>query len=149
MSIIRYIVIGIVILFVLLMYILFLLAYLGASKGYREAIKTEAIIIEDLGDIKLATGSVAIGVPRYRTFHKYKVSYSVNGVEYIDDAELKNRKLSVGDVTEVRYAISKKGKVSLESQAFLCWTREWAFSCTGGLILGIVLGILKVKGIIQ
>lgn len=149
MSIIGYIVIGIVILFVLLVYILFLLAYLGASKCYREAIKTEAIIIEDLGDIKLATGIVVIGVPRFRRFHKYKVSYSVNGVEYIDDVELKNRKLSVGDVAEVRYAISKKGEVSLESQAFLCWAREMAFGYTGGLILGIVLSILKVKGIIE
>ena len=149
MSIIGYIVIGIVVLFVLLMYVLFLLAYLGASKSYREAIKTEAIIIEDLGDVKYSTGSFSVGVPRYRKFHKYKVSYSVNGVEYMGGVELKNRKLSVGDVTEVRYDISKKGKVGLESEAFLCWTREWAFGMTGGLVLGIVLGVLKVKGIIQ
>lgn len=149
MNIIGHFVIGIVILFVLLMYVLFLLAYLGASKGYREAIKTEAIIIEDLGDIKYATGSVTIGVPKFRKFHKYKVSYSVNGEEYVDDVELRNRKLSVGDVTEVRYDISKKGKVSLQSEAFLCWTREMAVGYTGGLILGVVLSILKVKGIIQ
>ena len=149
MSIMGYIVIGIVILFVLLMYVLFLLAYLGASKGYRETIKTEAIIIENLGDIKYTTGSFAVGVPRFRKFHKYKVSYSVNGVEYADDVELRNRKLSVGDVTEVRYNISKEGKVSLESEAFLCWTREMAVGYTGGLILGIVLGVLKVKGIIE
>ena len=149
MSIIGYLVIGIVILFVLLIYILFLLAYLGASKSYREAIKTEAVIIEDLGDIKLATGSVAIGVPKFRRFHKYKVSYSVNGEEYIGDAELKNRKLNIGDVTEVRYSISKKGKVGLESEAYFCWTREMALGYTGGLILGIVLSILKVKGIIE
>ena len=149
MSIIKYIVIGIVILFVLLVYVLFLMAYIGASKGYRETIKTEAVIIEDLGDIKYATGSVAIGVPRFRKFHKYKVSYSVNGVEYADDVELRNRKLSVGDVTEVRYNISKEGKVSLESEAFLCWTREMAVGYTGGVILGVVLGVLKVKGIIE
>ncbi|MBD5539697.1 MAG: hypothetical protein HDR00_00600 [Lachnospiraceae bacterium] len=149
MSIIKYIVIGIVILFVLLVYVLFLMAYIGASKGYRETIKTEAVIIEDLGDIKYATGSFAVGVPRFRKFHKYKVSYSVNGVEYADDAELRNRKLSVGDVTEVRYDISKEGKVGLESEAFLCWTREMAVGYTGGLILGVVLGVLKVKGIIE
>lgn len=149
MSIIGYIVIGIVILFVLLVYVLFLLAYLGASKSYREAIKTEAIIIEDLGDIKYATGNVVIGVPRFRRFHKYKVSYSVNGEEHVDNVELRNRKLSVGDVTEVRYDISKKGKVRLESEAYLCWTREMAVGYTGGLILGVVLSILKVKGIIQ
>lgn len=74
--------------------------------------------------------------------------YSVNGVEYIEEAELKNRKLNVGDVTEVRYDISKKGKVSLESEAFLCWTREMAIGYTGGVILGIVLSVLKVNGII-
>lgn len=148
MSIIGYIVIGIVILVILLVYVLFLLAYAGASKGYREAIRTKATVIEDLGDMKLTTGVVAVGVPRFRTFHKYKVLYSVNGVEYIEEAELKNRKLNVGDVTEVRYDISKKGKVSLESEAFLCWTREMAIGYTGGVILGIVLSVLKVNGII-
>lgn len=149
MSIVGYIVIGIVILFLLLMYLLILISYLGYSKAYKEAIKTKATIIEDLGDLKMATGSFAVGVPRFRTFHKYKVSYSVNGVEYIEDAELRDRKLNVGDITEVRYAISKKGKISLESEAFLCWSREMAIGYTGGLILGIVLSILKVSGIIS
>lgn len=149
MSIVGYIVIGIVILFLLMIYVLLLIAYIGYSKAYRGAIKTEAAIIEDLGDIKMATGSLAIGVPRFRTFHKYKVSYFANGVEHIEEAELRKNALNVGDVTEVRYNVSKKGKVSLESEAFLCWSREMAIGYTIGLILGVILSILKINDVIE
>lgn len=149
MSIFGYIVIGIVALFILLVYVLFLMSYIGASKGYKEATKVQATILEDLGDIRFATGSHVVGVPRFRRFHKYKVSYMVDGVEHIDEADLKSGKLQVGDVTEVRYDISKKGEVSLESEAFLCWTREMALGYTGGLILGVVLCILKANGMIR
>lgn len=149
MSIAGYIVLGIVILFVLLFYILFVVAYLASSKGYREAKRTDATILEDIGDMKLSTGSHVIGCPRFRTFHIYKVSYYVNGEEQVEEAELRNRKLKVGETVEVRYNISKKGKIKLESEAFLCWTREMAIGYTLGIILGITLCVLKGKGMIQ
>jgi len=149
MSVAGYIVIGIVILFLLLMYVLILIAYVGYSKAYKEAVKTQATILEDLGDMKMATGSLAIGVPRFRTFHKYKVSYFADGVEYTEEAELRKKTLNVGDVTEVRYNVSKKGKVSLESEAFLCWSREMAIGYTIGLILGVILSVLKINDVIE
>ena len=149
MSIVGYIVLGIVIIFLLLFYILILIAYIGSSQGYREAARATATILEDLGDMKLSTGSVVIGVPRYRTFHRYKVSYYVNGTEQIGEAELRDRTLKIGDSTEVRYEILKDGKISLESEAFLCWSRELAIGSTIGLILGITLSVLKINDIIQ
>lgn len=145
MNIVGYIVIGIVVLFILLIYVMFLVSYIGYSKVYREAMITKATIIEDMGEIKLATGSHSIGSPRYRQFYKYKVSYFVNGQEYIEEAELKKRTHNIGDVIEVRYDISKKGKVSLVSEAFLCWTREMAIGYTLGIIVGIIGAILSVN----
>lgn len=148
MNIIGYIVLGIIIVIVLLIYVLFVLSYLGSSKSYRGAKRVNATIQEDLGDMRLAAGGQSIGTPRYRTFHKYKVLFFAEGKEYIEEAELKNCELKVGDSVEVRYSISKKGKVSLESEAFLCWTREMAIGYTLGIILGIVLSVLKVNDII-
>ena len=87
-------------------------------------------------------------MPRFRTFHKYKVSFWLDGKEYLEEAELKNCKLKVGDYIEVRYDISKKGKLQLESEAFLCWTREMAIGYTLGIVLGVVLSILKLNDII-
>ena len=146
MSIVGYIVIGIVILFVLLFYLLFLISYIGSSKGWREAKRTDATILEDLGDMKLSTGSYAPGCPRFRTFHKYKVHYYVHGEEQIEEAELKNRKLKVGETVEVRYEISKKGKIQLKSEAFLCWTREMAIGMTLGIIVGITVSVMELMG---
>ena len=148
MSIIGYIIIGIIIIILSLVYLLFLLSYIGSSKSYREAKRVNAIVEEELGNMKLATGSHSIGSPRYRTFYKYKVSFIVDGTEYIEEAELKESDLKVGDSVEVRYSISKKGKLSLESEAFLCWTREIAIGYILGIILGVVLSILKVNDII-
>ena len=148
MSIFGYIVIGIIIVAMLLVYMLFVLSFLGSLKGYKEALRTTATIIEDLGDMKLAIGSFAVGVPRFRTFHKYRVSFSIEGKEYIEEAELRNTSLKVGDTTEVRYSISRKGKLSMESEAFLYWTKEMAIGYTLGIILGIVLAILKVNKVI-
>lgn len=148
MSLIGYIIIGIIIVIVSLVYLLFLLSYIASSKAYREAKRVNAIIQEDLGDMKLATGSTSIGSPRYRTFYKYKVSFVVDGTEYIEEAELKESDLKAGDSVEVRYSISNKGKLSLESEAFLCWTREMAIGYTLGIILGVVLSVLKVNDII-
>ncbi len=145
MGIVGYIVIGLVILFVLLLYLMFLFAFIVSAMSYKNAIKTKATVIEDLGDMKLSTGMIAVGVPRFRTFHKYRVSYFVDGTEYIEEAELKNRNQKVGDVIKVRYGISNKGKVSLESEAFLCWTGEMAIGYTLGLILGIVLCFSKYQ----
>lgn len=143
-----YLVIGIIIVVMLLVYVLFVLSYLGASKSYREAKRINAVVKEDLGNVKLSTGSTATGVPRFRTFRKYKVSFWLDGKEYLEEAELKNCKLKVGESIEVRYDISKKGELKLESEAFLCWTREMAVGYTLGIALGVVLGILKLKDII-
>lgn len=148
MSVAGYIVIGIVILFVLLVYLLFLLAYIVYSYRCKSAIRGQATIIEDLGDMKLATGSHAVGIPRFRTYHKYKVSLFVDGVEYIDEAELKDRALKIGDIIEIRYDITSKGKVELMSEAFLSWTREMAVGYTLGIIVGVVGSILHANGII-
>jgi len=148
MSWFGYLVIGIIIAVLLIVYVLFVLSYLGASKSYKEAKRINAVVKEDLGIMKLSTGSTAIGVPRFRTFHKYKVSFWLDGKEYLEEAELKNCKLKVGDYIEVRYDISKKGKLQLESEAFLCWTREMAIGYTLGIVLGVVLSILKLNDII-
>lgn len=83
-----------------------------------------------------------------RRFHRYIVSFWVDGTEYFEEAELKNRNLNIGDHIEVRYDISQKGKVELKSEAFLCWSREMAIGYTLGIILGIVLSVMKMKGII-
>lgn len=149
MSLVGYIVLGIIILILLMVYLGFVIAYLGSSKRYREAQKVTALIQEDLGDFKLSTGSSDIGVRRYRKFHRYLVSFRVDGEEYTEEAELKNRKLKVGEQIEVRYDISKDGSPKLVSQAFLCWTREIAIGYTLGIILGVVLAICKAKGIID
>ena len=45
MHLVSYIVLGIIIVILLLIYMLFVLAYLGASKGYRAAKKVNAIIL--------------------------------------------------------------------------------------------------------
>ncbi len=149
MNWIGYMVIGIIIAILLVVYVLFVLIYLGASKGYREAERVNAVIKEDLGNLKMATGSVAIGVPKFRVFHKYNVSFWLEDKEYFEVAELKNCHLKVGDMAEVRYSISKKGKLVMESEALLCWSREMAIGYTLGLVLGIVLSILKVNGVIE
>ncbi len=149
MGIVGYIVLGIVILFLLLIYVMFLLSYITFAKSYKQAIRTNATIIEDLGDMKLTVGREGFGHKRYRTFRKYKVSYFVDGKEYIEEAELKNKEQKVGDVIEVRYGISKKGEVSLESEALLSWTREMAVGYTLGLILAVILCILKGFDIID
>ena len=148
MNLVGYIVAGAVIVILLLVYGLLVLSYLGSSKGYREAKRADAVIIEDLGDMKMATGNITIGVPRFRVFHKYKVSFWVDGQEYIEDAELKNRKLKVGDHIEIRYHISKEGRLKLKSEAFLCWSKEMAIGYTLGILLGIVLSVLKAKDMI-
>ena len=149
MSILGYIILGILIAILLLIYVLFVLSYLGSSKSYKEAMRTTATVIEDLGDLKMSVGSFAIGVPRYRTFHKYKVSFYLDGEQRIEEAELKNCHLKAGETTEIRYSISKKGKLLLESEAFLCWTREMAIGYTLGLVFGIVLAVLKLNGMID
>lgn len=148
MNLIGYIVIGIIILIFAVIYLLLVLAYLGSAKGYREAKRVTAEIREDLGDLKMAIGSHSIGRPRFRTFHKYLVSFWVDGVEYTREAELKSRKLKVGDRVEIRYEVSRKGEIEPVSEAFLCWSREMAIGYTLGLILGIVLAVLKTKGVI-
>ena len=148
MNLVGYVVLGIIIVILLLVYALFVRTYLVTSKGYRQAKRVNAIIKEDLGDLKLATGSITIGVPRFRVFHRYSVSFWLDGNEYVEEAELKNCKLNVGDSIEIRYIISKKGKLELKSEAYLCWSREMAVGYTLGLILGIVLSVLKMKGII-
>ena len=75
MNLIGYIVIGIIIFIFAAIYLLLVLAYLGSAKGYREAKRVTAEIREDLGDLKMATGSHSIGRPRFRTFHKYLVFF--------------------------------------------------------------------------
>lgn len=50
----------------------------------------------------------------------------MDGEQHIEEAELKNCHLKVGETTEVRYSISEKGELSLESEAFLYWTKEMA-----------------------
>ena len=149
MNIVGYIVLGIVILIVAIIYITFLWLYIGYARVNREATKTQAVIIEDLGKMKFSTGHHAIGVPRFRIFHRYMVSYWVNGQELIEETELKSHKYKVGERVEVRYDISKKGKVSLMSEAMLCWLQEMAVGYTLGLILGIVLSVLKANGYIE
>lgn len=146
MSIAGYIVLGIVILFLLLFYIVIGLSYLICSKAYRNAIRTEAVILEDLGDIKLATGSYTIGIPRFRMFHKYKVSYFVNEEKRIEEVDLRQQSRQIGDHVEVRYNISSRDKIQLESEAYVCWLREMAIGYTIGIIIGIILSIFKVKG---
>lgn len=142
---IGYIIIGVTALFIFLVYIVILLSCVGYSKAYKEATKTNATILEDLGDLKLATGSFSPGTPRFRIFHQYKVSFMAKGTIHTEIVNLKNRNLQVGDITEIRYDITKDGKVSTESEAFLYWSREMAVGYTIGLILGIVLSILKIK----
>ena len=149
MSITGCIIIGIVIFFLIVFYIILVISYLGTSKGYKEAMRTNAIILEDLGDMRLATGSHVIGSPRFRIFHKYKVCYYVEGIERFDEVELQSRKRKVGDWVEVRYNFLLNGTISLESEAFLCWIREMVIGYTLGLILGIILSILKVNGYIS
>ncbi|MBR5798545.1 MAG: hypothetical protein IKY23_00640 [Lachnospiraceae bacterium] len=148
MNFIGYIFIGIIILIFAAIYLLYVLTYLGTAKLYRQAERGTAVILEDLGDMRLKTGSATIGVPRYRTYHKYLVSFWVNGTEYTKEAELKNRKLAVGEQVEVRYEISRKGEMDLVSEAYLCWSREMAIGYTLGLILGIVLAVLKANDVI-
>ena len=83
-------------------------------------------------------GYIVIGIViLFLLLHKYKVAFTVNGEEYIEEAELKNRTHKVGDIVEVRYDISKKGKVHLVSEAFLCWTREMAIGYTLGMLWGM------------
>ena len=82
MSLAGYIVLGIIILILLLFYLLVVLLYYCCSKAYREGDRAKATIVEDLGDMKLATGTVTMCKPRFRTFHKYKVSFWVEGKEY-------------------------------------------------------------------
>lgn len=149
MSIAGYIVLGIVIAILLFVYVLYVVSFIGASKSYREAKRTKATIIEDLGDIKLAAGTRPGGVPRFRTFHKYKVSFYLDGEQHIEEAELKNCHLEVGETTEIRYSISEKGELSLESEAFLYWMKELVIGYTLGFGLGIALAIAKLKGIID
>lgn len=145
MSIAGYIIIGIVILFLVGFYILLVISYLGTSKGYREAAKTDALILEDMGEVKLATGSHAIGFPRFRTFHKYRVSYYAEGREQIEEVDLRSGKRKVGDHVEVRYHVSTKGSIGLESEAFLCWLREMTIGYTVGLLLGVILAVFKMN----
>lgn len=148
MNIVGYIILAICILFVLMIYALFLFGYIISSKNYRAAARTNATVIEILDEIKYATGEHSVGNVRYRKFQKYKVSLCIDGKEFIQEAELKNKKLAVGDIVEVRYDYDKKGKLYLESQALLCWLREMALGYTLGIIVGIVLSILKWKDLI-
>lgn len=73
----------------------------------------------------------------------------MDGEQHIEEVELKNCHLKVGETTEVRYSISEKGELSLESEAFLYWTKEMAIGYTLGLIMRIAFGIAKIKGIID
>ena len=149
MSLAGYIVLGIIILILLLVYFGFVIVYIGTSMRYREAQRVTGRIQNDLGDFKLSTGSSNIGVCRYRTYHRYLVSFPVDGVEVTGEAELKNRKLKVGDKVEVRYELSKEGTPELVSQAYLCWLREMSIGYTLGIILGVVLAICKSKGMLD
>jgi len=143
-----YMILGVVIVVLLYLYARVVLTYVRASKRYRTAKRVNAIMKEDLGDMKMAIRNITFGVSHFRVFHRYKVSFWLEGTEYVKEAEQKNRKLNVGDNVEVRYHISEKGELQLESEAFLCWSRERAVGYTIGLILGIVLSVLKTKGII-
>lgn len=148
MAFIGYIILGIIIAILLIVYILFLLTYLSTSKKYKAASKVNGQITDDLGPVKKAVGGVAIGVPRYRVFHKYRVSFYLNGKEYSEEAELKDSYLNIGDSVELRYDISKEGEIKLRSEAFLYWSKEMAIGYTIGLLLGIVLSILKANDLI-
>ena len=60
-----------------------------------------------------------------------------------------NCHIEVGEKTEIRYSISEKGELSLESEAFLYWMKELVIGYTLGFGLGIALGVAKLKGIID
>lgn len=149
MSITGYIVIGIVILLVILCYVLLMFAYIGCSKSYKTAFRNDAVILEILEEMKLATGSIAPGKPQYKKFGKYKISMYIDGEEFIREAELKNRKLKEGDHVEVRYSYDKKGNLDLESEALVSWLRGMFWASTAGIILGVVLAILKHNDMIH
>lgn len=146
MGIAGYIVIGLVILFLIVFYLGFMLAYIATSKSYKMAFRTDAVILEVLEEMKLATGSVTPGHPKYQRFGKYKVSIYVDDEEFIREAELKNRKLKAGDHVEVRYSYDKKGKLDLESEALVSWFTGMFWASTAGLILALVLAVLKYNG---
>lgn len=146
MGIVGYVVIGIVILFLIVFYLGFMFAYIAASKSYKMASRTNAVILEVLEEMELATGSVTPGRSRHQKYGKYKVSIYVNGEEFIREAELKSRKLKAGDSAEVRYSYNKKGELELESEALVSWFTGMFWASTAGLILALVLALLKYNG---
>lgn len=138
-----YVILGIVILFILLLYISYVVAFIFYSKRYKNAIRINATIKEDLGELKMVVSHRSGGIPRYRRFEIYKVSFWLNGVEYIEEAELRNRTLKIGEVTEVRYDMME-GKLKMVSEAYYAWIKEMAIGWTIGLIFGGALGVYKL-----
>jgi len=108
---------------------------------YKISTKIKAVVIEDLGKLNKSTGHISLGVPKFRTFQRYKVSINIDGQQMEVETELKKRNLKAGDTIVVRYYVGKKDNIELASQADLYWSLEMAIGYTLGIIFGIVLWI--------
>lgn len=139
-------VIGILIVFGL--WLLFVLMAFTAVAIYKKATVVDGVIVENMGNVKYSTGHVTVGVPKFRTFYKYKVSINVDGQEQVVEAELANRTLKEGDHISVRYSVYENNEINIASTARIQWAMEMAIGYTLGIIFAIVLCILYFCGVI-
>lgn len=121
------------------LWLLFVFMSCIAVYSYKISTKIKAVVIEDLGELNMSTGHIAIGVPKFRTFQRYRVSINVDGQQVDVETELKKCNLKVGDTIVVRYYVGKENNIEIASQADLYWSLEMAIGYTLGIIFGIVL----------
>lgn len=148
-DIIAWIVVGILVIILLIVYAGFMLLWLGYRSDYKKGTHIQGKVIEYVGDKEHATGSVTPGVTRYSKYGEYKVSFEWEGEEHIKNAVVRSRRKKPGDMIPVCICYDKDGNWDVLEMNMLYWSSEMAIGWTLGLIFGIVLAVCAEMGLIS
>ncbi len=148
MTVIGIIVAVVGIFIVLGLWLLFVTAAVSLISIYKKATVIDSVIVENLGNVKYSTGHVTVGVPKFRTFYKYKVLICINGEEHILETELVKRNLNPGEHVQVKYGIGVDDEISIISTSRIHWAMEMALGYTLGVVFAAVMVVLSIIGVI-
>lgn len=115
-----------------------------ATKIYKNATRTNATILSEMGKQKTANYGLTQSATVY---YAYQVEYHVNGCAY-RGIYLSKKQQALGQMVEIRYRVTPEGVPDIVNSNIADRFQRFKFAAGIGLVLGLVLVYLSVKGVI-